>query len=297
MADAEDAGAGPGPSSAAEAGNEPAEEAPHRATVEELEQLDPEDLLKAFFSDLRDVDRDNEVNRILWAFKLNPFEKLALTFDATPEDVKKQYRKLSLMVHPDKCKHPQASTAFDILGEAQKELMDDEKREHLLKWLDMARDEVRKERKKETKHDNLVRVASLLHEEGREGLEAEYEKSEEFHERWKMKARDVLARSEWRKRKLGKRLKEETLRLEGKEQEAKEKHKAKKQHEKQWEETRDQRVTGWHDYLKGGGNKKSTGMLKPPKLKTNDEEKLYVQRPVGEQHRPPPAKSAGPKKD
>lgn len=69
--------------------------------------------LQAFFSDLKDVDRDNEVNRILWAFKLNPFEKLNLRFDATPEDVKKQYRKLSLMVHPDKCKHPQASTAFD----------------------------------------------------------------------------------------------------------------------------------------------------------------------------------------
>jgi DnaJ family protein C protein 8 len=68
---------------------------------------------QAFFSDVKEVDRDNEVNRILWAFKLNPFEKLNLRFDATPEDVKRQYRKLSLMVHPDKCKHPQASTAFD----------------------------------------------------------------------------------------------------------------------------------------------------------------------------------------
>ena len=51
--------------------------------------------------------------RIIWAFKLNPFERLNLRFDATPEDVKRQYRKLSLMVHPDKCKHEQASTAFD----------------------------------------------------------------------------------------------------------------------------------------------------------------------------------------
>jgi DnaJ family protein C protein 8 len=51
--------------------------------------------------------------RILWAFKLNPYEKLNLRFDATLEEVKKQYRKLSLLVHPDKCKHPEASTAFD----------------------------------------------------------------------------------------------------------------------------------------------------------------------------------------
>jgi hypothetical protein len=32
------------------------------------------------------------------------------------------------------------------------------------------------------------------------------------------------------------------------------------------------------------------GELKPPKLKTNDEDKLYVQRPVGEQFRPPPSR-------
>lgn len=66
-------------------------------------------------------------------------------------------------------------------------------------------------------------------------------------------------------------LKEETLRIEEKEKDAKERHKAKKEHEQNWEKNRDQRVTGWHDYLKGGGNKKSTGMLKPPKLKTNDD--------------------------
>jgi DnaJ family protein C protein 8 len=32
--------------------------------------------------------------------------------------------------------------------------------------------------------------------------------------------------------------------------------------------------------------KKHPGEFKPPKLKTNDEEKLYVQRPLGEQFRP-----------
>ncbi len=112
-----------------------------------------------------------------------------------------------------------------VLGDAQKELLDDEKRERLLQVLDVARgglastrevgapgtwapacvpgyvkqaagqcvgceacqggeawrvkpltrppprvfpaiDELRKERQKETKHDNLVRVASLLHEVG-----------------------------------------------------------------------------------------------------------------------------------
>ena len=56
---------------------------------------------------MKDVDRENEVMRIIGAFKLNPFEQLNLKFDATPNDVRRQYRKASLMVHPDKCSHEQ----------------------------------------------------------------------------------------------------------------------------------------------------------------------------------------------
>eukprot|EP00877_Chromochloris_zofingiensis_P002060 jgi/Chrzof1/11855/Cz06g12150.t1 len=246
-----------------------------------------EDLLKEFFSELREVDRDNEVNRILWAFKLNPFEKLNLRFDATPEDVRRQYKKLSLMVHPDKCKHPQASAAFEVLGTAQKELMDDEFREGLLKVLHVAREEVRKERQKETKNDTAVQLAALLHENGREGVEAEYEKTDEFHERWRLKSRDVLAKSEWRRRKLTKRLKDETERAQEETKEHREHAKRVRDHEKEWESTRESRVGNWRDYMTKKGGKKAVTQLKPPKQKTHDEDKLYVQRPVGpEQFRP-----------
>lgn len=41
---------------------------------------------------------------------------------------------------------------------------------------------------------------------GREGVEQEWEKSDEFHEKWKMKARELLANMEWRKRKVVKRV-------------------------------------------------------------------------------------------
>ena len=44
------------------------------------------------------MDRANEVNRILGAFKLNPFEQLGLRFDATLDEAKRQYRKASLLV-------------------------------------------------------------------------------------------------------------------------------------------------------------------------------------------------------
>jgi DnaJ family protein C protein 8 len=76
----------------------------------------------------------------------------------------------------------------------------------------------------------------------------------------------------------------------------KQQFKKQKEHEKAWESSRDTRVGTWRDYLKGGAAKKASKHLKPPKQKTWDEEKTYVQRPAGEQHRPPPPKPAGPKK-
>ncbi|KAF5834414.1 molecular chaperone [Dunaliella salina] len=241
-----------------------------------------DDVLKAFWGELKDVDRDNEVNRILWAFKLNPYEKLNLPFDASLEDVRRQYRKISLMVHPDKCGHPQASTAFDLLGEAQRELMNDENRERLKQVLDMALENVRKERRKETKHDSLVRVKGLLSEAGREGVEAEWEKSDEFREKWKLKARELLANMEWRKRKVTKRLKDETSRVEAEEKEEKTKAKEKKKAEKEWEASRETRVGGWREFMTKKGSSKAVGELKPPKLHSNDEDRLFVQRPARE---------------
>lgn len=39
------------------------------------------------------------------------------------------------------------------------------------------------------------------------------------------------------------------------------------------------------------------GGLKPPKMKESDQERRYIQRPTGEQFRPPPMKHAGPKRE
>lgn len=56
------------------------------------EAVDAEALMKQFMLDMKDVDRDNEVVRVLGAFKLNPFEKLNLRFTATAAEVKRAYR-------------------------------------------------------------------------------------------------------------------------------------------------------------------------------------------------------------
>lgn len=155
---------------------------------------------------MKEVDRENEVNRILGAFKLNPYEMLNLRFTATPEDVRRAYRKISLSVHPDKCTHPRAKDAFETIGHAQKELLDEEKKKNLDFLLGAAKAEVLKEWRKTAKHDAAARLAAMMDDAGKEGVVASWEASDEFHEAWKTKARDVLAKAEWRKRKMTKRV-------------------------------------------------------------------------------------------
>lgn len=97
------------------------------------------DLTQEFYAEVREVDRDNEVNRILSAFKLNPYEQLGVPFDADLDLINRTYRKTSLLVHPDKCKHPKAKDAFDALRQAQQTLLDDDLRQELILQLNVAK--------------------------------------------------------------------------------------------------------------------------------------------------------------
>ncbi|XVF05071.1 hypothetical protein REPUB_Repub05bG0139700 [Reevesia pubescens] len=270
-------------------------------------------LLKEFFAEVSEVERDNEVVRILSCFKLNPFEFMKLPFDSSPEDVKKQYRKLSLMVHPDKCKHPQAKEAFGALAKAQQQLLDQQERDYILSQVTAAKEELRAKRKKQLKKDTASKL-KLLVDEGKS--EQEYAQSEEFQQELKLKVRELLTEQEWRRRKMAMRISEEEGRLKKDEEDQKEMWKRKREHEEQWEGTREKRVSSWRDFMKSGKKVKSyigevifgfwmskqlsfiyeikrdclkrlmdclqskKGELRPPKLKTEDPNKSYVQRPV-----------------
>lgn len=65
------------------------------------------------------VSRELEVERVLAAFKLNPYAILDFSPSAgafpTLEEIKKRYRQRSLLIHPDKIKHERGVEAFDLL--------------------------------------------------------------------------------------------------------------------------------------------------------------------------------------
>lgn len=240
-----------------------------------LEEIkDSETLLKEFFADISDATRDAEVDRILACFKLNPYEHLNLRFDASEEDIRRAFRKVSLMVHPDKCKHPNAKTAFDAIGQAQQLLGQEDVKKELDFNLGRAREEVLKAWRKDTRNDVVLRVRF---QGDRQAQMAAFVETDEFHERWKLEGRKYIVDLEWRRRKLTLRIKSEEERVSKEESEEKEERKARQKRQKAWdnEKAREQRVGGWRDFMGGQKvkRKKVAGEFRAPALKKEERAK------------------------
>ncbi|XP_057975529.1 uncharacterized protein LOC131162924 [Malania oleifera] len=75
-----------------------------------------------------EAERFEEVSRIMGVEVDSPYDVLGVNQNMSSDNLKKRYWKLSLMVHPDKCSHPQAHQAFIILNKAFKDLQDPNKR-------------------------------------------------------------------------------------------------------------------------------------------------------------------------
>jgi DnaJ family protein C protein 8 len=72
----------------------------------------------------------------------NPFDILDVTPETTIADIQKKYKRMALLLHPDKCKHPKATEAFDIMKKAASDLENNEQREFWKKMMDRAENEV-----------------------------------------------------------------------------------------------------------------------------------------------------------
>ncbi|KAF8411863.1 hypothetical protein HHK36_004422 [Tetracentron sinense] len=77
------------------------------------------------------VEVNKQVTRIMEVEVDSPYDVLGVNHNMSTDNIKKRYWKLSLMVHPDKCSHPQAHQAFIKLNKAFKDLQDPDKRKVL----------------------------------------------------------------------------------------------------------------------------------------------------------------------
>ncbi|KAI9018183.1 hypothetical protein DFJ74DRAFT_208911 [Hyaloraphidium curvatum] len=191
--------------------------------------------------------QDVEIDRILTAFDRDPFALLELdafsrpASDAklaagerfpAPSDVKKAFRTKSLLLHPDKCQHPRAPDAFDLLKKAEAVLSDENKRKEMFGMLDEARGQV------------VAEKGAAIQLQGRE---------KELAGLMRMRFRRLLEDTDNR----AKILRSNEVDRKAKEQEEREAERKKKaEHDKQWELTRDDRVNSWRKFVQKGSGKK-----------------------------------------
>lgn len=190
--------------------------------------------------------REQEVERVIAAFKLNPYEILELDMtnpsSVTESAIRKTYRQKSLLIHPDKLSHPRGVEAFDLLKKAESFLLDPEKR----KGLD------------ETIKDARMLILRGLHLP--ESTPDDHEKIKKlnpsFQFRVALKTKEIIIEEELRVR----RARKMTMIAEGSEAKRQEDAIAKRKREleekKRWEETREERVTDWRSFQKGGSSGK-----------------------------------------
>ncbi|KAL9575900.1 MAG: hypothetical protein Q9212_007584, partial [Teloschistes hypoglaucus] len=156
----------------------PAPEPPSKDdTKDELAALD------ALEKEASEFNKDAEIDRILKAFRLDAYAVLNLQPGVPDTQIKIQYRKLSLLIHPDKTSNPSAPTAFDRLKKAQTELMDTKQRTHLDECISDARMLLIRERKLTTDSPEVK------------------EPDAEFLGAWRQKTVEVLVDAEARRRK------------------------------------------------------------------------------------------------
>lgn len=180
---------------------------------------------------------------ILNAFKLDAYAILDLKPGVAESDIKNQFRRKSLLIHPDKTRNPQAPDAFDRLKKAQEVLMDEKLRTRLDEAIADARMLLIRERKWTVNNPELV--------------------TDEFAVDWREKTKEVLIDNELRKRKQLKAQMAEEGREKRKADEELELRKRKRENEQAWEETRDQRINSWRDFKKASEGKKKKKKAKP----------------------------------
>ena len=99
---------------------------------------------------------EEHVIRLTSQVHSSPFEVLLLEVDATEEDMKKRFRALSLLVHPDKCNHPKADEAFHVIQKAFQEA----KTHQVHEAYDEVRAEAQRRVAKRRKRENRQRRAA-----------------------------------------------------------------------------------------------------------------------------------------
>jgi len=224
--------------------------------------------LDKFFSQ---SEKHMEIERVLASFKLDPFAILELPYSKPDaKAIKMAYRKKSLMIHPDKVQHERAQDAFALLKKAESELSDETRIKFLLTVIEEARVEVLRDNGHKVKTEIKVNAPVMTEdpEGGAPQLKASldsitildekeypYLQTTQGQAQVKEKMKEILIEMELRKRRQMKKEMEAEGAEKRKAEQMVNERKRKAEDAKQWEASRDTRVSSWRDFQKKGGKK------------------------------------------
>jgi len=180
----------------------------------------------------------------------SPFQVLQMSPEATENEITKQYRKLSVLIHPDKCKLEKAAEAFQILAKAYADTKDPAHSDKFKDvWLE-AKATVRKRIEKENK-DREKRGEDPLDTQGNA---FDQEVLQECERMTTDTAEAVAEKNSV--------LEANMKRMEEARKESRQKRKEEAIEKKQWDKQRDKRVAGWQIFVNNVETKKiKTGHL------------------------------------
>jgi len=233
-----------------------------------------EKLFASFMQDVRDIEKrdecltsDKQIERLTKPgakyLNLNPYEVLQISSKATEDEIKKRFRQLSILVHPDKNpdRKETAERAFEAVNEANRALKDPEqvkKAKLLLEEAAAMLDMKLKEKRREAKKSNPNAVIP------------EDDSPEAYFRLQRAITAKLFADNDIRKQELVDRQQQEKKRERETELEVEDTSKRVKEMEKQWDEGRNNRVTDWRSFQKNNEKKKKKNkqkFFKPPALK------------------------------
>ncbi|KAJ5097923.1 hypothetical protein N7532_004924 [Penicillium argentinense] len=195
------------------------------------EEEDDKELFAGLEREELEFKRDTEIDRIRRASPLDAYAILDLQPGVPEKDIKIQYRKKSLLIHPDKTKNPAAPDSFDKLNKAQTVLLDEKKRTYLDECIADAR--------------------RLLMRDYKYTVDSPELNTEKFKVEWREKAAQVLHHDAERLQAQAKAQMREEGREQRKEDEIIAARKRKREQDKAWEDTREERIDNWRDWQKG----------------------------------------------
>lgn len=232
--------------------------------------VESETKFNSFYTEIKEIEkRDSvltpkqQIERLLRPGStyrnLNPFDVLQVDPDTPLEEIKKKYRRLSILVHPDKNQDDpdRAQQAFEAINKAWKTLESDETRK---KCMDIIEEAVGR---------TDLMVAEKRKKAKKEGKESIPEDDQEkYRHAVYVMTMKLFADLERKRRDLADRDQEERKRKREQEIEEEEKAKAQKEWQKNFEESRQNRVNSWQSFQAQGKNKsKKLKTFKPPKNK------------------------------